>query len=248
MKKTFFMIVLLMGSRLLAIAPLGPAAGNLKKGDSSLGIEYARAEADYTVKVLGLSDDYEAQCDGFYGKYVYGIADGSELFVRFGGAKFSSDTDVTLPAGYDFATSAPGYDFAWGIGAKTTLAKSANVRWGIAAQVTWWQAQGDVTSADYDLHEVDKGYSVQVAGGPVFDFDALSIYGGPVLFLTKAEGRCTGRVADTIVKVNGDIEQDLQLGGYVGLSLELAKTVDFNVEYQLSADTAVLGIGLTYRF
>ncbi|MCJ7805713.1 hypothetical protein MUP46_03675, partial [Patescibacteria group bacterium] len=197
MKKIVFIAVLLMSSQLWAIAPLGPAAGNLKKGDSSLAFEYAHTEAEFTAKALGLAADFEAQCDGFYGKYAYGVADGSELFVRFGAAKFSSDTDVTLPAGYDFATSAPGYDFAWGLGAKTTLAKTGNVRWGVQAQVTWWQSQGDVTSADFDLHETDKGYTVQVAAGPVYRADALSVYGGPVLFFTKADGHCTGRIAET---------------------------------------------------
>jgi len=241
MKKTLIVIVLLINGRLLAIAPIGPTASPIKKGQSSLGFEYGRTEADYTVKALGFAIDSEAKSNGFYGRYAYGIADGSELFVRFGAAKFAGESDIDV-------TSPSGYDFAWGFGAKTTLAESANVRWGIAAQVTWWQAESAVTTADYSLHEADKGYSVQIAGGPVFRLDGLSLYGGPVLFFAEADAHGTFRVADTAVKLDADVEQGLQLGGYIGLSLELAKTVDLGVEYQLSADTAVFGVGLTCRF
>jgi len=242
MKKTMFVIALMVGSRVWAIAPLGPTTSTIEKGKSTLAFEYAHGKAEYTGKLLGVTVKAKAKSNAFFGRYAYGVANDFEVFGRLGTARLRGE-DV------DNVSQTADYEFAYGFGAKTTLAGSDNLSWGLLGQVTWWRSESTETlGADY-LDQIDKGYTIQVATGPVFKANIIeSFYGGPLLYFTRGDVDVKGRIVGVPVSAGGDIEQDLQLGGYVGACFDLGKTLDANIEYQFSADNKIFGVGLTYIF
>ena len=259
--------VFLLSNQAVGLAPIGPAASNLEKGQFALGFDYAHNEFDLEGKggsslllpefdlQWNLSTELgESEMNICSGKISYGIAEGSELFVRLG-----------------IADS----EFVWGLGAKATLAKSPKLDWGIAVQANWLRFEetesfpGDTFVGDDRVVVFDpftaKGEfdvtSIQIFAGPVFKFDKLRFYGGPFLSWLKVDVDCkatrnvTG-VGPGVIWVDEpislmysfDSENDFQFGGYIGSSLEILKNFDLMAELQFTGDGQLFGLGLGYKF
>ncbi|MBA7480316.1 hypothetical protein ES707_15767 [subsurface metagenome] len=259
--------VLLLSSQAVGFAPIGPAASNLEKGQFALGFDYAHSENDFEGKGgsslllpefdvrWNMSSEFgEFETNFYSGKFRYGIAEGSELFVRLG-----------------IADS----EFAWGVGAKTALLKSPKLDWGIGIQANWLYSEETETlpgktyigeNSVVEFGPVDVKYetdvmSVQIFTGPVFKFDKLRFYGGPFLSWLKVDGDCkatqniTGVGPGTIwvdvpvsLTYSCENENDFQFGGYIGSSLEIVKNFDLMAELQFTSDGQLFGLGLGYRF
>ena len=259
--------VLLLSSQAVGIAPIGPAASNLEKGQFALGFDYAHSEFDlegkggsslllpeFEFKWITKSELGEGETNFYSGRISYGIAEGSEMFVRLG-----------------IADS----EFAWGVGAKTTLARSPKLDWGVGVQANWFRFEetqtlpGEIFMGDdrfIEFGPVDSESefdvtSIQIFAGPVFKFDKLRFYGGPFLSWLKFDVDCkktrniTG-IGPGVIWVDEpvslmysyDNENDFQFGGYIGLSLEIVKNFDFMAELQFTGDSKLFGLGLGYRF
>lgn len=259
--------VLLLSSQAVGFAPIGPAASDLEKGQFALGFDYAHNEfelegeggsslplPEFELQWDIVTEFGERETDFYSGKISYGIAEGSELFVRLG-----------------IADS----EFAWGVGAKTTFAKSPKLDWGIGIQANWLRFEeteslpGETFIGDGRVVEfgpVDVKYetdvmSVQIFAGPVFKFDKLRFYGGPFLSWLKVDVDCeasrniTG-VGPGVIWVDVPVgltysfenENDFQFGGYIGSSLEIVKNFDLVAELQFTGDSQLFGLGLGYRF
>jgi len=259
--------VLLLSNQAVGFAPIGPAASNLEKGQFALGFDYAYSKNDLEGEggsslllpefELGwdMSTELgESETNFYSGKFSYGIAEGSELFARLG-----------------IADS----EFAWGVGAKTTFARSPKLDWGIGVQANWLRFEeteslpGDILVGRGRVVEcgpIDVNYefdvtSIQIFAGPVFKFDKLRFYGGPFLSWLKVDVDCeatrniTG-VGPGVIWVDEPIsltysfenENDFQFGGYIGSSLEIVKNFDLMAELQFTGDSQLFGLGLSYRF
>lgn len=259
--------VLWLSSQAVGIAPMGPAASDLEKGQFALGFDYAHSKNDlegeggsslllpeFELEWSMSAELGEGETDSYLGKIRYGIAEGSELFVRLG-----------------IADSA----FAWGVGAKTTLAKSPKVDWGVGVRANWWRFEetesfpGDTFIGGGRVVEfgpIDVKYefdvtSIQIFAGPVFKLDKLRFCGGPFVSWLKADVGCKANrnvtgVGPGVIWVDEPIslaysfgnENDFQFGGYIGSSLEIVKNFDLVAELQFTGDTQLFGLGVGYRF
>jgi len=195
------------------------------------------------------------------GRVGYGISENWDAFVRLGIADGDSDIDQTYPDGA--ATDKfKGYDgsfgFAWGIGTRATFWENDNVTWGGLLQITWFDPDdGDIIlsgdsnylsgSADIDMWEV------QIALGPTWQVDdKLSVYGGPFLHFVNGDFDISYKTVDMgdeiHYKGSGDIEEESQLGGYVGAHWDVRENIDCYIEGQFTGDAWGIGIGAARRF
>jgi len=270
--------VLLLDSTLFAFFPIGPPSSNIEKGQFALGVDYAHIEYDLEPKgeqswfypewdqtlygnvEFGAS---EQKADAYLAKIVYGIADGSELFVRLGTSENS---------------------FAWGLGAKTTLAESPSLDWSIAIQANWLRSEETETVGPF--YAEDQGYleqgtwffnnivygpfynevkvdvtAIRIYAGPVFKFEKFRFYCGPVLSWLKvdydfeASGDFTwdiigvGSFGSPVVwKGSYGVEDEFRLGCYIGSSVEIVENFDLVAELQQTGDSRLFGVGLDCRF
>lgn len=225
-------LVLLLNSSAAALSPIGPATSEAKKGQVSLGLEYFTGEFDLTTTVLGINVPMELEPTGFFAKPSYSFADRSEFFARIGIARVDKESDD---------------QFAWGLGGKATLARKDDLSCGILAQMDWnydkeqgiMMFEGVPVMLDGDL----ELRNLLVAFGITLQKESLAIYGGP--FIRFIDG-------DMDIRLNGipllaDIENDSEFGGYIGASVG-SESLSFNVEYQKTNGSWLVGTGLTFAF
>lgn len=249
MRKLLFVIALMSAGRVWAIAPIGPAASILEKGQLELGFDYAYTKfddlpMDVTIKVLGLTVSEKLPMEdetvnGYWAEVGYGLVDPLDVFLRLGAAELK-------PAGVEFA---------WGLGARLTIAESERLDWGLLAQASWFALTLEETiwtpESGLVRERVDYDFAAfQIAAGPVYKGDGLSVYGGPFLYWLSLDGNAMLiRVSDGAT-INGtvDAESDILFGGYVGLSADLADDLSVRAEAQLAADSQTFAFGLICRF
>ncbi len=250
MRKLLFVIALMSAGRVWAIAPIGPAASTLEKGQLELGFDYARTKfdelpMDFTFEaLLGSTGSVELPLDGrmhaYWTKVSYGLVDPLDVFLRLGVA-----TEVD-------SISA---DYAWGLGVRATVAESERLDWGVLAQVNWfgtgeegifWDPTSGLVWGSEDLDYT----ALQIAAGPVYKGDGFSVYGGPFLYWLRGDGDMIYIELSNGATISGpfDVESDILFGGYVGLLLDLAENLSVRAEAQLAADIQTFAFGLTCRF
>ena len=233
--------VLLCAGQALALAPIGPPASDLEKGQVGIGFDYGNGEAEVIGKMLGLEFKGESEFDAYLGKIRFGIADGLEIFGRIGGAEI----DGSRGLGY-------------GVGMKARIVESANIDWGFAGQITWasYEDNGILPEFGVFWHEEADFYAVQLALGPVVKVDGFRFYGGPLLVWLEGDGDLDMIGGPLPSRFSFEVEKDVEVAGYVGLSVDLfgspdkdqAASCDLNVEYQFGKDWSLFGLGLSLKY
>ncbi len=244
---TFFTIccVLLLSSRAVGFAPIGPAACDLDQGQFAIGTDYVKGDFKtsfenlyITVEGVGTQrlpggSDIEFELDGYSGKVSYGVSDQCLVFVSL-------------------------YRDGWGFGSKMTLRESTTLDWGLTTRIDFVSDEDVIYSpfvrpgnwlyakAQYDF------YAVRIAAGPVYKSDGLRLYGGPFLFWASGDGDFEGKYVysdgtPVDVKSSWDIIK-IELGGYIGVSLELVENIEVQAEYQIADDLSIFGAGLSFKF
>jgi hypothetical protein len=239
--------ICVLSSVVFALDPMGSTVPELKQGEKSIGAEYAYSTEDLDLDnaswssnsnpVLELDDIHK-----IYAKLAWGITDDFEGFIRVGGV--GVDHTFGVPSGdWEGGTD---WDFAWGAGFKTTLFESSEtLKWGLLAQYSWLNVDGD-----RDFEGVNDGESykleqtgIQIAFGPTWQVaDTMKLFGG--VFWYEADGH---------YKVYEDysnshpIEADKQIGGYIGGQFDLGCT-KLNVEYSATGDADLIGINLMWLY
>ena len=238
--------VLLLSSQAFGLAPIGPASSGLAQGQFAIGTEYVKGDfktefknytimfGDRGIQRLPGGNDVEFDLDVYFGKVSYGVSDECLVFANL-------CQDV------------------WGFGTKITVRESATCDWGLTARIDFLSG-GDaiyspvVIAGNWSYAELQFDFhTVQIATGPVYKIDGLRLYGGPFIFLANGEGDFEGRYvySDGMVediKSRWDIETEIELGGYVGVSLELFENLEVLAEYQITEDLGVFGAGLSFKF
>ena len=246
MKKTSIVILVLAAGRLYAFAPIGPAVSSLEHRQVECGFEYADTKVDdlpvdFTFKLLGLKGSAEMplsyDTDGYWAKLGYGLIDQADIFLRLGAADLDSS----------------GMEFAWGLGGRATIVESERLDWGLLAQVNWFSGDDEGTIQDETFGLVSYSgdlslRAIQIAAGPVYKGDGFSVYGGPFLYWIEGDGDIMLDYGNTTFGATFDVESDLQLGGYVGLSLDVKDNAAFTAEYQFAEHCRAFGCSLIYRF
>jgi opacity protein-like surface antigen len=241
-------LVGLCGSTALALDPMGPPKANLQKDQWSVGIDYSWGEMTIQRTTANWSDAKNtADLDDMqkiYATIGYGLSENVEGFVRIG----IGSTDVERKVDWTKWESDGGdWDAIWGLGVKATLSEDENVTWGILAQYSSAELSCDQKESGGETPRVDLDITeLQIAFGPTWDLgDGVSVYGGPFLHIID------GSYVDN--KDNGDvltksIEEESQLGGYVGVSIDLAANSTLCVEYQNTGEAEAIAGLLSFRF
>ena len=235
--------VLLLSSQAVGFAPIGPASSDLDQGQFATGAEYVKGDfkmfiENYTATFSGAGFDWtsylpadsepEFRLDGFFGKVSYGLTDRWQV-----SAGLCQDM--------------------WGLGTKITLKESKALDWGMAVWVDFLSCEDKLSDSDWEYlkGQVDL-YTARIAIGPVYKIDGLRLYGGPFIFWADGDGDLKGKyVSGEIpfdVRGRCDVKREFELGGYIGMSIELLEKIDVQVEYQLARDLSVFGAGLSFKF
>ena len=269
------------GSVTFGVAPVGqPSANIFQEGWWSLGGEYSMSEIDldlenssdtsfFTEKTIESLD-----INLMLGKAGYCLKDNWEVFVGFGtvdtsgiGKDETSEDWGNNPA-YKQINSFE-YDLGSGsaaqIGTKYTFYEKAQIKAGIACQLTWLNLSGTVEENVYketqedgsrelsanDQTDVDSDlYIVQIAPGISYEVAfGYSIYGGPLFqWVTgKSETKSSNSLLfDT--KTEYDVKNSASFGGWVGLRADIDAFISVSLDYQKVGSSSTIGLNLTSKF
>jgi hypothetical protein len=258
-------------------ASMGPPVAGSEAGKWSVGIDYAYTDMtvlieggyfesidvfspppadNQTITVVDGKDDLE--CNMLFVNFGYGITDKLEVFLRLG----FSDVDIPI-AGGDWDA---GSDFAYGLGAKATFYEAGDLRLGGLVQMTWANADGDVTMVTDEVAGVPligpKEFSgdgefewdeIKIAVGPSYKLtEGVSIYGGPFYHLISGDFDMHAvRVAAdhaSILAESGDFDEESDFGFYVGGQIDFSENVPFYIEWQSTGDADVVGLSIAYKY
>jgi len=155
----------------------------------------------------------------------YGVSDDWDVFVRLG------LTDIEYE---DFDGSA---EFAYGFGTRATFLQQDSMTLGGLFQILWSEADDTVSGIKTEY----EAYEIQLAVGPTYDYDGITIYGGPFLHFINGEIDYAGALTT-------DIEQESEFGGYVGLNAELKENTNWQIEFQFTGDAYAICTGIGWKF
>ncbi len=225
-KRMLLLVVVLMvaglwSSAAWALRPMGPPMAGLEQSQMSVGFDFSWSKMNLEEDG-GTAEDLESLA--YLANLGYGISDNWEGFIRLGFAGISAE---------DFEGN---NQFAYGFGTKVTFAESDPLTWGGLFQMDWTKSEdGDV--------EIDS-YEIQVAAGPTYQMEGMSLYVGPFLHFVGGDVGKVGPLLETL-----DIKQESIFGGYIGAQFDIAENASWNIEYQTTGDDAsAICTGIVWRF
>jgi hypothetical protein len=225
-KRMLLLVVVLMvaglwSSAAWALRPMGPPMAGLEPSQMSVGFEFSWSEMDADIDG-DTTDDIESLA--YLANLGYGIADNWEAFIRLGIAGVDVDDE-------DFS----GDDqFAYGFGTKLTFAEDDALTWGGLFQMDWTKSED--SGEDVEI----EAYEIQIAVGPTYQMEGMSLFGGPFLHFVDGDVDVPG---DTL-----DMEQESEIGGYVGAQFDIAENASWNIEFQFTGDAQAICTGIVWRF
>lgn len=231
-------VACLLSSSALALTALGPPKAELDYKQYSAGFLFASGEMDLKISGYGLSETMtDIESTTYLSRLSVGLSYNCELYGLLGISDLSAE---------DFDGSS---EFAGGFGTKFTVAEKDSVTWGGVFQMCSINSDGSVSgdvpgfgmqTMDVDIQALD----IQIAFGPTYTKGVLSIYGGPFLHFVDGDMDAT-LMGETITL---DIEQESELGGYVGGQYELTENTSWFGEFQSTGDAWAFGTGFVWRF
>ena len=269
------MVVGVSGSAVYALPPMGPPKALLGQDRWDVGIEYSHQAMDLEavgevtdiivdpIFVTTRKDKHninDLKSNIVMGRAGYGINDNWDAFVRLGLADAKGDIERIFPdnaapdkyKGFDGS-----FGLAWGFGTRATFWQDEELSWGGLFQMTWLEPGDSSISLSDDPEfsgDAEIGlWEVQIAVGPTWRLeDNIRIYGGPFLHFVNGDLDISGRTVDMgtelRVEASGDIEEESQIGGYVGAHLDVDENTSCLIECQLTGDAWAIGLGAARRF
>lgn len=248
------MVLCLCGS-VLAMDFMGPPTATLKRGQWKTDFTYFYSETDIELTDIRLFDfnfgDLDAddlEVNRYYANFTYGLDERVEVYAKIGGIDAEYDDDVLSFSGDT--------ELTYGWGARVTTNKSKEVDWGVGFLMSWFDGDDSYSgTSGIDSYrgslDVD-GYELQVAAGPTFKFRGWKLYGG--VFYYMLDGDIDGRESGTLLGIpysgtaNADMEEDSNVGGYIGTLMHLTKNIDAMVEVAGLSDGWGIGGNIAWKF
>jgi len=195
------------------------------------------------------------QTNKFYVNLVSVLGNNNDVFLRLGimDANPNKSQNRDNLAGY-IGDSDYGFTFGGGIRNTFYQSEDGKEKWGFLAQFSYTSL--DFDKKNYLINGFETAFSatadvleMQIALGPTYEItDKLSVYGGPFLHFVKGDMEIRGSIDGASGHGSCDLKQESEIGCYVGLSAELTRNSDFNVEYQFTDDAQAIGFRLIHRF
>lgn len=235
MKKVlFFAVVVLCAQPALALRLMGPPTTDIKAGQFGIGLEWSHSQFD--IRSNELHEVANVESDVYLTRLLFGIADGAEISGLVG----LSDIEDTEEDGLRSAN-----DVTWGAGLKLNFVESGPFGLGTAFQISSLEGDDQTATGPFIADGELDAYLLELTVGASYKVHRMCFYGGPfVHFITgNFEGRVAG-VRDVI-----DVEQEeAKLGGYIGVSAEIAADNNVNLEYHFTDDSWAVGVGIVHKF
>lgn len=251
------MVVGMISSAALAVAPIGPPVASLAEGQYAVGLGYAMADLEVEIQGAGPTAGrrgwQNAEAQGYFAKLGYGISDTWCAGVTLGMSGVEADADELPATGKDF----DGDDkFTFGIATKKTLHDNgADTKWGVALQFMKGGSKDRINQATTFGNGAIGGvggitgtmdidwYLAQLAMGPSIQVNPdVCVYGGPFLMFVEADLR----INSTGFSAESEVSEKVQLGGFVGTVINLGGNAGLNIELLLTAEAWGAGIGAMF--
>jgi len=243
------MVVGMMSSAALAVAPIGPPVASLAEGQYAVGLGYAMADLEvcFDTGFTTRKSVQNAEVNAYYGKIGYGISDTWCASVTLGMSDLEADADQLPVGGSDFDSDAK---FMYGLAMKKTLHDNGtDTKWGAALQYMRGRSKDTLSTASrFGNGAMNVGpatvsldwYMVQLAAGPSIQLNPdVSVYGGP--FLMFVDGHIRANTGG-----NGELEENVELGGFIGTIINLGGNAGLNLEFLFSDQSWGAGIGAMF--
>ena len=246
MKKMLLLVAMttLLTSTICGGSTLGPPVAGLEKGQLGAGVDYSYNELCLEMgegrSSAGPQPTFytkDFKTDVLLARLAYGVKDWLEAGLVLGAARgryrdsdesFSGDCGVAL-----------------GVGAKMTFHEQDRLRWGGLFQINWYDTEGTWRGPGWSGDAQVKFSHIKIAVGPTYElWKGLVIYGGP--FWQCIDGDKT--YEEPGWSESYDIDACSYCGAYVGGQLLLGTGTRIHLEYQLTDDNSVIGLGLVYAF
>jgi len=250
------MVVGMMGTAALAVAPIGPPVASLAEGQYAVGAGYAMVDLEVEIQgafpTAGRRGWQNAEVNAYYAKLGYGISDTWSAGVTLGMSGIEADADGVPAAGKDFDGD---NKFMYGLTTKKTLHDNGtDTKWGVALQYMRGGSKDSITSTGTSFGNGAIGpftnatvdidwYVMQLAMGPSIQLNPdICLYGGPFLMFVEADlhANALGFSAEA------EVSERFQFGGYVGTMINLGGNAGLNLEFLLSNQSWGAGIGAMF--
>lgn len=235
MKKVMvFAAVVLCTQPAWALRFMGPPTTEIEGGQFGIGFEWSHSQFD--VRSNDLDEVANVESNVYFTRLLFGVAKGAEISGLIG----LSDIEDTEEDGLRSVN-----DVTWGAGLKLNFGKSGPFDIGAAFQISSLVGDDKTAVGPFIAEGKLDAYLIELTVGPTYKTHGVCLYGGPfVHFIT---GNFEGRVAGLHETV--DVEQEeSKLGGYVGISTEIADNSNVNLEYHFTDDSYAIGVGIIHRF
>ncbi len=209
-------LVLICGSASFA-SQFGPAEPGVKKGQYSLGAGIFR----YSGESEGDVDTRQTQA---YAQAGYGIAENWEVYVQVGAADLEVENALDKDFDDDFMPFGT-------LGVRALLFDRQPVAMGVFLQGSYfsdYEDSGTFGGQSAKL-EIDQSYEVNAGFALQTVLEGAILYAGPFLYLREADLTLTTASGPA----SGDLEEDGNLGGFVGIRWPLKNGLNIELEGQI---------------
>ena len=254
-KVVVVLIVATMSVSAFGTGFIGTPTAELQQGQWNVGFNYTYISTDLAkTKVAGseggtpVSSKVEINDNNiqrYYGTIGYGLTDAWEAYVQLGIADVKAQLK---PQGEDSEGHNFDNDFAWGWGTRYTFYEQENVRWGASVQMNWLDTSCDDKGAGYEAQIDYETYDLLIAAGPTVDMGGWNLYGGPFFYMISGDLDLKGTDSGTPFTYSGDLEEDGNIGGFVGAQFNLMENYDLTTEVSFTGDGWALGVGIAVPF
>jgi hypothetical protein len=268
--KLLGLLVAIMSVNAFGVGFIGTPTAELEQGQWNVGFNYMYSDMDLSkTKMTGslkeLDDSVttgsfnidigDVKTQRYYGTIGYGLTNVWEAYVQLGIADLKIKTrDADEPdewSGLNFDN-----DFAWGWGTRYTFYEQGNARWGASVQMNWLDTSLDTSYVDDGCVEEEQidfsTYDLIVAVGPTVDMGGWNLYGGPFYYMIDGDldidGTCVEDIGTEVWKYSGDLEEDSNIGGFVGVQCTVMEQYDVTTELCFSGDGWAIGAGVCCAF
>jgi hypothetical protein len=214
-------VVTLLAEAALAVTYMGPPTTDMRAGQWAVGVEanWSRQRVDRTSPAGTEFTIDDFQIDTVLARISVGVATNRmEVFGRIGTARVDWDGRESDD------------ELAVGAGTRITANLDDPLSWGIVLQGLYWTFDGK-----------DDNVEGQLAIGPCWRQDKLTIYGGPMIHALHAEGN--GALLGSY-----EIDQKSWFGACLGGGATLWRQATLTAEVQATPDAWGVGGNLVWRF
>ena len=255
------LLVAIVSTSAFGVGFMGPPTAELDQGQWNVGFNYTYMSTDLddtkikssegSIDKLEINDN---NVQRYYGTIGYGTSDVWEAYVQLGIADVKlEERDAEDPtdewSGLNFDN-----DFAWGWGTRYTFHEQNNCRWGVSLQMNWLDTSGDDEETNEETQIDYETYDLLIAVGPTVDMGGWKLYGGPFYYMLDGDldGKLTeydpGADETYVSKFSGDLEEDSNIGGFVGAQFTMMENYNMTTEFSFTGAGWAAGVGVYMAF